>query len=487
MLQIVSIIAGFIIPKLVLESFGSEVNGVVSSINQFLNYITLAEGGFTSIIYANLYKPLVENDEEKISKILYSSKKFYNKISFLYIGYSIILAVVYPLVVDSSFSYEYVFSLVLILSLKLLIQYMFSLTLRTLLIADKKLYINSIVQIFLTIIQIVITFFVVKLYPNIHILKLVTALAYILQPLVFGLYIRKHYNLDLSKKANKDNHDDVSISKQRWNGFAVHFASFVNQSTDITILTILSLLTDISVYSVYALVTTSLGGLVTAITTGLNSSLGHDFARNNLNEINDKLDSYEYIMNLLSFFLFGVAGLLITPFVLIYTQNVVDANYNQPLFGVLLCISAVIKLIRLPHSNLAYAANKYKEIKYPAFIQVAINVVLSIVLVFPLGLNGIIIGTIVSMIYKTVFHIYFTKKIIGRKQLIFYKKIVVFVITTAIGVLLSIAFVPAVNVDILSWVVHGLIYSGIFIVLFAIMSFLFFRKELKNFYNYLKR
>ena len=43
-LQIVTIISGFIIPRQILLAFGSEVNGLVNSITQFLNYIILIEG-----------------------------------------------------------------------------------------------------------------------------------------------------------------------------------------------------------------------------------------------------------------------------------------------------------------------------------------------------------------------------------------------------------------------------------------------------------
>lgn len=48
-LQVVTVISGFIIPKIILTNFGSSVNGLVSSLNQFLSYITLIEGGITGV------------------------------------------------------------------------------------------------------------------------------------------------------------------------------------------------------------------------------------------------------------------------------------------------------------------------------------------------------------------------------------------------------------------------------------------------------
>ena len=60
--QILTIINGFIIPRLILSYFGSDVNGLTTSISQFLTYISLIEGGITGVIMASLYKPLYEKD-----------------------------------------------------------------------------------------------------------------------------------------------------------------------------------------------------------------------------------------------------------------------------------------------------------------------------------------------------------------------------------------------------------------------------------------
>ena len=69
-MQIASVISALIVPRLILETFGSSTNGLVSSISQFLNYITLVEGGITGVISANLYKPLVDGDNKKLSSVL---------------------------------------------------------------------------------------------------------------------------------------------------------------------------------------------------------------------------------------------------------------------------------------------------------------------------------------------------------------------------------------------------------------------------------
>ena len=80
LLQLCTIVSGFIVPKIVLSTFGSDVNGLISSLNQLLCYITLLEGGVTSVISASLYKPLATKDMDKTNSVLVTAKKFYQKI-----------------------------------------------------------------------------------------------------------------------------------------------------------------------------------------------------------------------------------------------------------------------------------------------------------------------------------------------------------------------------------------------------------------------
>ena len=68
MLQVVNMISGFIVPRIILSTFGSEVNGLVSSLNQFLGYISLFEGGITGVVTASMYEPIVRHDQYRISR-----------------------------------------------------------------------------------------------------------------------------------------------------------------------------------------------------------------------------------------------------------------------------------------------------------------------------------------------------------------------------------------------------------------------------------
>ena len=68
--RITTIICGFIIPRLILNSYGSEVNGLINSIMQFLGIIAFLELGVGAVVQSSLYKPLSDNDNDGISSIV---------------------------------------------------------------------------------------------------------------------------------------------------------------------------------------------------------------------------------------------------------------------------------------------------------------------------------------------------------------------------------------------------------------------------------
>ena len=110
-----SIINGFIIPRLIITKFGSNVNGLIVSITQFLSYIVLLESGFGPVVKAALYKPIANKDKNQIQNILKASEKFFRMIALIFVIYIIILSIIYPLIINTEFAFLYTMSLILII------------------------------------------------------------------------------------------------------------------------------------------------------------------------------------------------------------------------------------------------------------------------------------------------------------------------------------------------------------------------------------
>ena len=481
-LQVCTIVSGFILPKIILSVFGSEVNGLVSSLTQFLQYIALTEGGVTNVVMASLYKPIVEHDTKKLSAVLTTADAFFKKIGIVFILYALGVSVVYPLVFRTGFSFAYVACLTIILAMNLFIRYMFSLTLKTLLTADKKEFIVSLSQAVIVVLNLLLAYVSVRIYPSIHLLKFISGLLFIIQPVLYSRYVRKHYSINWHEER------DTALIKNRWNGFAVNLAAFIHSSTDVTVLTIFTDLRTVSVYSVYTLISVNLKKLINSCLSGISSTVGHAYARKNWQELHEKMDVYEYLVFLMVFLVFTVACLLITPFVQIYTKGISDADYFRPTFGILILAAEAIYLLKVPHVSLAYNANKFREITIPSFIEAGLNIGISVLLVPRYGLSGVAIGTVIAMTYRTMFHVYFTSTFIpDRPQRIFYRKFFLFLGCSLLSYFLCAFFFPMTTVSLLSWCLHGVLYTMIVGGILAGLSVAFFQKELRFFIQYLRR
>lgn len=470
--QGVTMICGFILPRYILQCFGSDVNGLVSSLTQFLSYVSLLEGGVTGVVTASLYTPLVEKDMEKVSCIKSTAQSFFRKIASVFVLYTLIVSLIYPLVVKSKFSFAYMCSLTLILGISLFIQYFFSITLKILLIADRKVYIVSSVQIITTLLNTIMTIVIIKYYPDIHVARLVSAIIFIIQPIIYNKMVKKHFKLVNS------NDVDNSLIKQRWDAFGINIAAFIHNNTDIVVLSLLCSLKEVSVYSVYFMVVTGLKSVVLAISNAISPSLGHAYAKKNPKELASVFNKCETIIIVVTFFLFIVGGLSITPFVEIYTSQVKDANYYQPLFGWLIILAEMIFCIREPYVMMAYCANRFKDFTKIAYVEAVINIITSVVLVLRFGIVGVAIGTLVSMGYRTICQIlYLREHILKRTALQLFSKILLFVVASLIVVIISKACIIFDDKSVWGWILYTLENSVLAAVIYAFLFLIIRKKE----------
>jgi O-antigen/teichoic acid export membrane protein len=203
--------------------------------------------------------------------------------------------------------------------------------------------------------------------------------------------------------------------KQKWNGLAQHVAQYVLKHADTVVLTLFSTLENVSIYYVYHLVTNGLQQMMEILTTGMSALLGNMYAKREEEKLMQTYSTFEWLLHTAVTLVYTIAGVLILPFVSVYTRGITDANYIVPLFAVLIVGANGAYCIRLPYNIMVNAAGHFKETQASAIIEAAMNVVISIALVYNYGLIGVAIGTLVSMLYRTTYlAFYLSKHILNR-------------------------------------------------------------------------
>ncbi len=115
MYQLVAICCGLVVPRIIINTFGSSTNGLLSSITRFLGFIVLLEGGVGGVVRAALYGPLAGRDYYSVSRIMKATERFFRSIGLVFLAYLLVIACTLPFVTNIDSGFFYTFSLVLII------------------------------------------------------------------------------------------------------------------------------------------------------------------------------------------------------------------------------------------------------------------------------------------------------------------------------------------------------------------------------------
>lgn len=477
MYQFVSIASGFILPRLILQYYGSEINGVVSSVTQFLSIISLCECGVGAVVQSALYKPLANNDISEISKIYASSNRFFRRVAYILIVYIVVLIGVFPFINDGGYDFWFTTTLILSIAIGTLAQYYLGITYQLILNAAQLVYIQMVVRTVCIVVNVVASMLLIINGSSIQLVKLISSLIFIVQPLFYVVVVKKKYKIDKNIK-----YSDEPI-KQKWNGMAQHIATVVFENTSVLILTVLSTLENVSIYGVYHLVTNGLKMFFISMTIGMKSYLGDLFARKETDVLNKTFDKFEWLMHTGSTLFFTVAGILIVPFVKVYTFGVNDAEYVQPIFALCMCVATAIYIIRLPYSYMIQSAGHFKQTQNSAIIEAVLNIFTSIVFVKLFGLVGVAVSAAVAMIYRTAYFIlYLSRHILHRGMSKTMKNIFVDILSCGVMVA-STMWITLNNVTYFSWIVMAIEVFAICAVEVLLINLVFYKDNIIGFFK----
>ena len=468
--QVVATICGFILPRLILGHFGTEVNGLVNSIIQFLGVISLLELGVGAVVQSSLYKPLADNDVINVSKVVTSADKFFGNLGYILLIYVIAMMFYYPILVKENFDFFFTATLIVAISIRFFAQYFFGIVNRLILLADQKAYIQFIAQIMAIIANTVGCYILIKFDCSVQTVYGMTSIIFFLQPVAIHLYIKKKYAL------NRKIHYDVEPIKQKWNGIAQHIAAVILSNSDSIVLTAFSTLTNVSIYSVYLLPVSGVQLLILSMTAGIQALIGNLLAKQDLAKLSRVFKWTEWLIHSGTTILFTLTAVLIVPFVRVYTQGVNDADYIQPLFAVLLVLANAVRCLRIPYNVMILAAGHYKQTQHNYIIAAVMNIAISIVCVKQFGLIGVALGTLAAMVYQTVWMAWYnSKNFIQWPMKNFFKQIGVDAVSAvcifAVGSYFSLSAIGYV-----SWVILAIKVTACGIIVEAIVNYVFYRE-----------
>lgn len=393
-----TLLGGLILPRLYLTTYGSEVNGLISSITQFVSYFSYVEAGLGVALVHALFKPLAEQDATGINGIVSLAKKSYLKASGLYLLLVICLSMLYPFIIISErIDFITIVLLVLVIGVFGALDFYSMAKYRVLLLADQKEYVISVVSIIAFTFHFIITVYLIRINAYIVLVRTVPLISFILRSILLHFYIKYKYPyLEYNQPS------DPKHLKRRWDALIFQLSVSLNLSVPVVIISIFCSLKMASVYSIYSMVFAGLIGIISIFTAGVSAAFGNLVANKEFEILENVHKQFEFSIFAITAFLYACALILINSFISIYTHGVNDINYLNPIYGGLFVIWGILHNIRIPYTALVNAAGLYRETRKVNIIQVILLIMLSIILVQFFQITGVLIALITTALYRGI-------------------------------------------------------------------------------------
>lgn len=404
--SIISLFLSLLLRKVFITRIGVEYLGLYTFLAELFGLLTAVDGGVCSSLFIKIHKPIADKDENEVARIYKLIKIVYSIRSVLVIVIGCILFFALSwLSSDVEISIKeiriaYVIYLIINASSYLFIYNQFILE------AYQKRYISNIVTFGVTVVFTIINMVMLECFKSFYIYLSIQVSISLAVYIVCTFLVKKKYPA-LRQKA-KVGKNAIADIKDMFGITYYTLSNIVVRNTDNILITKLLGFSVNGVYSSYKMLNSQVFNLINKVKYAV-----QDSSRNYI--VSKKYDESFVLLNRITYLYFWIGGFctvalstLSTPFIILWLGN--DYTLNVvPVF--LTVLTLCIELIIYPYEDAFYSLELYKENKYVPIVEIAINLIVSIIAGLFWGISGIMIGTIAYLAFKTVSRV----KIIAKK------------------------------------------------------------------------
>lgn len=395
--QALLLILGIVIPRIMITSYGSDVNGLLTTISQIFSYMALLEAGIGQAARNALMEPLSQKDKKGISYITSVANRYYKHFTIYYGVCVLVVACICPFILKTEVDKITIVAVFLLEGASGVLSFYKIQTITSVLTADGRSYVNNGINVINKVISYAVKIVMASLGVNIILLEVTYFLITVAKVVFYQNYFTSHYSwIDL----NSSKKDEKLLDRNAYVLTEVAWTIF--SSTDLIVLSIFVDTKISSVYGVYNLVFSSLGLLLNAVYNSVTYTLGQTFHkdRNLYVSLHDGFTSV-FLGGMTCFMC--TAYIMILPFIRLYTRGVSDVNYIHTSLPLLFALVQIISWSRYITGYLSGVAGYAKITSYVSLVEASINIIFSIILVHKFGIVGVLFATVIALPLKVIF------------------------------------------------------------------------------------
>ncbi|KRM78174.1 transporter [Lapidilactobacillus dextrinicus DSM 20335] len=451
-IYIFRLVLQFIARSFFIKYLGNEYLGLNGLFTNILSLLSVAELGIGTSIIFSLYKPLLNNDHEKIKSLMILYKKAYEIIGILIGIVGLMVVPFLNLIINNHAHFPNLYLIYILFLLNSVVSYFFTYK-RSLISADQRAYIVSLNDFIFLVISNIIQIIFLILTSNFVIYLLIQIIFTIISNIVISKIVDKNYPYLSEKNIVKLDADTVTEIKRNVIGnFSSKVGGVIVMGTDNILISLFLNLSAVGIYSNYTLIINSVQNLCKQVTNSITASIGNYAITSDRDAGNRLFHRHFFINHTLIFFSAILLLTMINPFISWW----IGGRFTLPLSTVVLIVfNYAIQVYRNTSFAFIESYGLFWYQRKKPIIEAIINLSVSLVLlgVFKLGINGVLIGTIASslgfVIWYEAFVIY--KYALGKNFIEFIKlfmQSLFQLIISSIAVYLFVTFlIQSVKVD----------------------------------------
>lgn len=494
---VLSLFLAFFSRKIFLDCLGAEFIGLTGMLMNIMSFLSVAELGIgTSIVYF-LYKPLQEDNHEKINEVMSMLAYLYRCIGGIIGICGILVSLFFPwwfghLTTGLPLVYFAFFSFLTTTVSAYVFNYK-----QLLVSANQKQYLVNAYFQTIAIVQSITQILLAWYYRNLWLWIIVGLVFTIIGIIVFNIRIRQLYPwLDINLKKGRENlkHYPEVLKKTR-QIFVQKIKDFILYRSDEILVGMFVSVVQVAFYGNYTIITSKLNFLVNILSDGINAGVGNLVAEGNEKNIMKvfwELTAVRFLI--VGIVVFGLL-LFIQPFVSCWFGH----QYRlSDLIMYLLTFNIFIYLSRGVVENYIAAHGLYSDV-WVAWTELGLNIAITLCLAPLYGIVGILLGKIISVFFIAIFwkpYFLFSKglhqsvSVYWRGMLPYY---LIFAVFTGMTLVVRYLLVEPEATTLLRLTGYGLM-TYVPLILLYFLTLFFLTKGMKYFvarkpalYNKLKR
>ncbi|MFE5321200.1 lipopolysaccharide biosynthesis protein [Paenibacillus sp. NPDC056579] len=404
--QLVITLLSFFSRTVFIHTLGVEYLGLNGLFTNILAMLSLAEAGIGSSIVYTLYKPVADNNKEKILVLMRLYKKAYLIIALivLLLGLSLLPFLQY-IVKDANVEHIYVIYLVFLLNT--VTPYLFQHKISYLNVCQKNYIVTGIYSVS-SILSMFLKIGILYWTQNYILYLIIDSVITITNSLIMSLIVNRMYPFLKEKGIGSlDNDTKSNIIKNVKAIVLQNIGSYLIFGTENIIISTYVSIAAVGLYSNYKMLIDICRTLINQVFNNMYHSVGNLVA----SESKDKVYSVYKVTMLLNFWLYSFAAIamyvMIEPFIKLWIgEKFLMGN----LIVIILMVTFYERGMRNSITTVKTTAGIFHEDRYIPLIQAAVSLVFSLVLVQKIGISGVFIGTLISAIavpfWTTPFFVY---------------------------------------------------------------------------------